>query len=252
MPIPTGVSVPSDVFALSESIPEREKQIMAAVAAGMVDHHWWPLELSRAGRTCKILVSRRALALSQGGQRLVVSLSYNAQQGVASMLGARMLTSRISDEIWKQASTRLTPITRPWSQDGTMAKTSRMREQSAAVDAAVAGASGLVANEGKDWVITKRFWSEPAKRHNSANFGWYGAGSSKSPGGLQVIQSIGLAHDRQHVDYSQLCRFVRTEVLVDGAATSYRDVLTDPELAPLLSDEGPLPDDAHPDLAGVA
>jgi len=67
-----------------------------------------------------------------------------------------------------------------------------------------------------------------------------------------VFQPIGLAHDRHHVDYSQLCTFMGRMILVDGALRDAADVVQDPELAPLISDEGPMPGLVHPDLLGVS
>lgn len=255
------------LFGLANDIQQREQQILEHVAQGHVDHEWAPLEYQANGRTIRMLVSRRALALrAPTGERLIISTTYPTAQKIADALGGAMLTSRISDEVWKHAPTRIAPLARPWSQDGTMAHTDRMVEQSAGLDRRVAqagDAGGLVANEGKDWVITRRNWLPPqgtgvdkpegakGSRHNGANFGWYLAGSpSHSPGGESVIQSIGLAHDRGHVDYSQLLRFVkRDSVTVDGVPIEYAAALADPTLSPLIQDEGgTMPSDRHPDL----
>lgn len=235
---------------------------MSHVAEGHVDHEWWPIEWTRFGHVVRALVSRRALALEKGGDRLVVSTTFPTAQVIGDMIGGAMLTTRMADEIWRQADKRLAPITRPWSQDGTMSRTDRMLQQSAAIDQAVGGAQGLVANEGKDWVVSRRNWLPPlgtgqdkpvnqsGSPHHGANFGWYGVGSSKSPGGETVIQSVGLAHSMGHVDYSQLLRYVkRGSVTIDGLPVDLDAALADASTSSLLQDEGgTLPSSRHPDL----
>lgn len=246
---------------LATSVAERESQILSAVSSGRADIQWTTVTSSAGGRVAKFVVTRRAVAVDVGG-RVIPSMSFAGATRLADAAGARLLTSRLADLIWQQASTRLQPLTRTWNTDApvTGTSTSRMLQQSAAIDAAVGGASGLVANEGKDWVVTRRFWpgagnsgseaphGTPGSRHNGANFGWYGIGNSRSPGGELVVQSIGLAHERGFVDYSQLVRLVQTTVIVDGLPTSIDQIASDPSLSALLSDEGPLPSMRHPDL----
>lgn len=244
-------------------LAQREAQIMGYVAGGQFEHHWHPITWTKNGRVVRALVSREPLALRQGANRLYVSTTFDTAQAIGDMIGGAMLTTRISDEIHRQAPVKIPPMTRNWYADGTMGKTGRMIEQSAALVSAVAsGGSDLKSNMGKDWVLTRRNWPPPAgtgvespqgasgSRHNGANFGWYMAGASKSPGGEGVIQSIGLMHDRAHADYSQLLRYVkRDSITVDGAPVSYAAALADPALSALLQDEGgTIPSDRHPDL----
>lgn len=264
-PQPDFLGAAADVLNLPDGLDAREAHILAAVASGQIEHDWYPIEWTQDGHKVSLMVSRRALALADGGERLIVSTTFNTAQKVADTLGAALLTTRVADEIQKQATTKLDPITRPWSQDGTMGKTFRILEQSAKIDQKVGSAGGLVSNEGKDWIITRRNWTTQqggtnpvetpegtkSSRHNGANFGWYyGPAASKSPGGMPVIQSVGLAHNRQHADYSQLLRFVNPESLfIDGMRRNWAAALADPAVSHLLQDEGgTLPGARHPDL----
>jgi hypothetical protein len=88
---------------------------------------------------------------------------------------------------------------------------------------------------GKDWVLTNRLLEQPGKRM-AANYGWFDA---HAPNGV-LWQPVGLAHNDEHVDYSQLLRLVRRDVEVNGRPMAIDEVLKDPELAWLLSKEGPL------------
>ncbi len=245
---PAVVAVPTtgNPFGLADGIAAREGQILAMVQAGNIDHDWTTLSYQKDGHTVSLDVSRRALALDDGSSRLTVNATYPTAQRVADAIGGAMLTSRISDEIWKNAPTKIQAPTRSWNTDSppTGSTTRRMYDQSAALDASAAGsAGGMVANEGKDWVISRRFWTDPdpAKRHHSANYGFY-------PG---PIQKIGLAHNMGHTDYSQLLRFVRRGSLeIDGAPVAWDAALADPGLSGLLQDEGgTIPSSRHPDLS---
>lgn len=274
VPAPAPAPSSGNPFGLAQTVPEREAQILAYVADGAIDHMFVPLTWSKNGHTITAFVSRRALALSDGTNRLVVNMSFRNAQKVADQLGAHMLTSRVADEIWNQAPTKIGILSKNWNlvnpvngqtlpeADGSGGKTNRMYDQSNQINAkvAAAGDTGLVANEGKDWVITRRFWNPPegtgvengegnsGSRHNGANFGWY-PGGSKTPGGLPVIQSVGLAHEKAFTDYSQLLRFMLPTVTVDGTPMTSAEVLADPALSYLLNDEGGIvPGTRHPDL----
>lgn len=260
-PKPPGPPSGSNPFGLAEGVGDREGQILAHVAQGRYEHQWWPLTWTKNGHQVSVMVSRMPLMLSDGSSRLVVNATYPTAQKLADLLGGALLTTRVSDEIQKQADKKITPATKPWQGAGTDnsgSKTSRMYDQSADLLARTDGGSGgLLSNLGKDWVVTRRFWVPPAGTgsaalvHHSANFGWYAPGTgSVSPGQVSVIQSVGLTHDMGHTDYSQLIRLLDpTSLTIDGQARDWGAALADPALSALLQDEGgTIPSPRHPDL----
>lgn len=241
---------------LSDDLGASEAQILAEVAAGNVLHTFRPIQWTDKGHTVKVWVSRRPLALkgtwSAGGKstaRLIPSVTFTAHQKIADMFNAYMLTRKVSDKAYEQADLKLAPTNTNWSQDGSMAKSHRMVEQSNLIEAKVAGHGGLTANEGKDWVLTRRYWTGDStpegtkgSKHNGANYGYY-----LGPG--KVIQNIGMAHGKNHRDYSQLVRLMQPTVEIDGVPHGIAEVLADPDLVGLLSDEqGTFPQARHPDL----
>lgn len=253
-------------FGLSDTIPQRESQILAHIADGNVEHQWWPLDYTtKDGHQVHLLVSRRALALNNGSDKLIVNATMKTEQKIADMIGGHMLTTRISDEIWKAAQKKLGIINHnDWVSDGTMASTKHMYDQSNILEQKVGGSGGLVANEGKDWILTRHFWQppeglgptidpatkKPRSIHNSANYGWYG-GTSKTPANeALVIQGVGMAHDMSHSDYSQLQRFVQSGSLtIDGVPWDWGAALADPTVSKYIQDEGgTIPSPRHPDL----
>ena len=69
--------------------------------------------------------------------------------------------------------------------------------------------------------------------------------------GVILWQSRGFRHNRFHVDYSQwVPRFVHPRMLVDGHNVSTVEVMMSPELAGLVSYQGPLRGVRYPLPAG--
>jgi hypothetical protein len=89
----------------------------------------------------------------------------------------------------------------------------------------------LTAGHKKDLVLTRRLWDLPGR---VAIYGWHrGAGTP--------IQPLSTVHGERYADYSHGVRLVSETLFVDGQPRSLSQVLAEPALAALLSDEGPLP-----------
>jgi hypothetical protein len=209
----------------------REGAILDAVTAGQARLVWTTIEARHLGHIATIRVSEDALAIGDADDWVRVTVNHTTAQQIADHFNALLPTTRISDLIFGHAAVRLTPCLQ--HADADMALTSRMLQHHEAVELKRAGRPGLVSTVGKDWVVTNRLVGRPDR---SANYGWH---DSAAPNGL-VWQPLGLAHDRWHVDYSQVVRLVDRNIEVDGVARDLVDVLRDPELAPLVSSEGPI------------
>jgi hypothetical protein len=86
----------------------------------------------------------------------------------------------------------------------------------------------LVAGHKKDVVIANKVFAAAGK---VAIYGWH------KPDG-RPIQPLYTGHTAAWVDYSHGIRLVRRRMVVDGKETTIDEVLADPALAPLVSDEG--------------
>ena len=86
----------------------------------------------------------------------------------------------------------------------------------------------LVAGHKKDVVIANKVFKMPGK---VAIYGWH------KPDG-KPIQPLYTGHAASWVDYSHGIRLVSRRMMVDGVAKTIEEVLADPRLAPLLSNEG--------------
>jgi hypothetical protein len=204
---------------------EREELIVRAVARGAYDPPEWTTVTSNfKGRRAEIQVSTDALTIL--GVRIDVTA--DGAQRIADLLGTVLPTPRILQLVWEQATVRIDPCTS--APDAKMASTARMIQHSECVDQRIAGRKGLVANEGKHWVLSNRI---AGKENLAANYGWFVKGR-------RPIQTVGTRHDTAHTDYSQIVRLVKPKVQVDGRELDIRHVGRSPELWGLVSDEGPL------------
>lgn len=225
---------------------------------------WTPVRLQSDGREVTVYVTADALRVGPEGDSVRIATTARVAQQIADLLGAHLPTPIVLDAVAALADVRLTPSTQDSWRDGSMARVSRMLEHDRDVSARVAGRRGLVDNPGKSWVLSRKVLSSSGM---AANYGWH-VRTGGYPGatyGTRVLQPFGHAHNWDHVDYSQTVRLMRADCLVDGASRRIVDVLRHPELAGLLSHEGPLggarypiggpvpseTSDTHPSLAAA-
>lgn len=243
----------------------REKAILDAVRAGMANFQWTQLVLGPVDGTYLTLpVFSRVLRIGATNP-VRVDVNYQTAQQIADLLGGALMTPYVVDEIHRQAGLAIDPQLTNWSADGTMAYTDAMGDYSATLDKLVPQdvtslPDSLVSNEGKDWVITKRFWADnigqkqyvpgDSKSLWAANYGWLSDKADKTNQvGKKLYQPVGLAHNFGHTDYSQALRLTGLYGVLSGKRNGLVHIgslLRDPTLSKLLSYEGTLPSWKHP------
>jgi len=217
---------------------EREALILQAVRNGHALPPRWAKIHSYAGTSEAVIeVAEDALAIGEPDDWVRVTVNHTTAQEIADHLGCALPTTRIANLAYAQAAVRLSPCFQ--KPDAQMAFTSRMVQHHRKIEEKRAGRPGLVSNVGKDWVLTNRLAGNP---NHAANYGWFDTGAPNK----KLWQTLGLAHDRWHVDYSQTVRLVNRTLTVDGTVVQLDDVLRSGELAALVSDEGPLRIVRHP------
>lgn len=232
----------------------REALLLQYVQDGSVTWDWIQVQAVNAQHKLTFYVQRDGMKLE--GVRL--DMSATLAQQIADEAGAVLPTPRINDLVWQQAAVKVAPITRPIT-----ASVAAMIAQSAAIDAKVGEAYGLVADIGKDWVLVNGLltptngcgpgWPALAVGQVAANYGWHvNSGEAAVTPGLHVIQSVGRCHDRAHSDYSQNQRLVMLQCDLDGQSMDIRDVMTspDPAVNSLVSHEGQLKTVRQPGVTG--
>jgi len=172
------------------------------------------------------------LSIGSDDDNLLIPMSLDAALSVGALFGFALPTPRIVDLIYRQASVHLAP--QPLPPGDRMRSTAYYLEHDAMVrqqrEAFGARPGELTAGHMKDVVISTRLRSQPG---HVAIYGWHR--SVDSP-----IQPLSTVHGARYADYSHGVRLVSQRVYVNGEARSLFDVLADPRLSRLLSDEGPL------------
>lgn len=200
------------------------------IESGEFDHEWFPLP---ATDDLTIYVSKDALKVD--GIRINVS-AYQQQQ-IADRIGAMLLTTWVSDLIWRKGD-QITPSPRSIS-----ASYEAMVAHSKEVDrklSAVRNPVGLATNTGKHWVLDNlqeslnfKYQKYAPRLYWAINYGWYlSSGGDPSPNDpkLRLIQTRGTFHDFNHWDYSQTATFMHQVARYKGQ---------DVPLETLLREEGP-------------
>jgi hypothetical protein len=231
----------SEVVAALPEAPgkARETAILEAVRARHFVLGWSPIEVRDDRHVLRFWVSSDVLRLGDRCDSVRVAVTCRTHRLIAEELGCLLPTPRISDLVWLHADVRLGVYTqRPGP---AMARKTAFLRHHEQLEAELAGRTGLV-TAGKDWVLCRRLATAPGR---AANYGWHlprGGHPAVTPG-VRVVQPLGLAHDLDHVDYSQFCRLVQRRCEFDGGDAELGDILSDPEIARLVNHEGPLPRD---------
>lgn len=216
---------------------EREAALLQRVMGGEIAPiEWMAVTSQHGGHTATVWVSRDALRVNDGDESIRINVTARTAQRIADVLGALLPTPRICDLVWEQAEVRIAPSFQVPGPE--MAGTSRMLKHHQAVEEKVDGRAGLIENVGKHWVITRRL--EEVAEH-AANYGWYDLAAPSTRGAHRMWQPVGMAHNLEHVDYSQVLRLVCRECEVDGEPRDLTEILQDRVFSGLVSDEGPLP-----------
>ena len=217
-------------------VPEREQALTAELLAGNVPpflRRFVPVRVTRAGKsgkehTVEFRVMPDYLSAGSDADWTRLPLTPMTAQRLADLWDCSLPTARMVDDIYRQATVKLEP--RPLTEAREATATFQQHHRIIEVQRAGKTLGALVAGIKKDVVLTNRLREKPAK---VAIYGWHQLNGSP-------IQPLTIVHKESYVDYSHGIRLVKRDVVVDGKAMDLRDVLRDPELAPVVNDEGPL------------
>jgi hypothetical protein len=221
---------------LSASVPAREAAMLAEILRGNVPPSLTRLAgvpVSAGKHTGTVFVAPDYLGIGSDQDFVRTPLNALSAQAIADHLGCVLPTTKLVDAIWRAAPRKLAPL--PWGPpyDATMLSTARFVAHSDRITAQRAGTplDELVAGDKKDVVLTETIAAHPG---HVAIYGW------QLPNG-QPIQPLATIHAITYADYSHGVRLVLGRMLVDGAEIALADVLADPNLCALVTDEGPGP-----------
>lgn len=170
------------------------------------------------------------LAVGSDADAVRIPLDRPSAHRVARALDAWLPTPALVDRLYRGAAVKLEPEPLPPTER--MTGPGYLLWHRRQVDEPLRDT--LVAGHKKDVVLTEELVGRP---HRLAIYGWHQAE------GL-VIQPLSLFHGARYADYSHGIRLIARLVEVDGVTRDAFEVLADPVLWALLSDEGPFPEAA--------
>ncbi|MDB5095944.1 MAG: hypothetical protein JWM80_365 [Cyanobacteria bacterium RYN_339] len=159
-------------------------------------------------------------------------------QRLAERFGCTLPTRKMVDDVYHQATVKLTPSPLPAGPQ--MMSNDYYRRHQEAVERQRQGLQAplgeLTAGDKKDLIISNAIGQHPGK---VIIYGWH------QPNG-KPIQPLSWIHEASYADYSHGARLVSGTMTVDGREVPVADVLADPQLSRLLSDEGAIKHPGYP------
>jgi hypothetical protein len=218
----------------SESLQAREDRVIEEVLQGNVPdflRRLAPVELEAGGHRAVVWVAPDYLAVGSDDDFLRMPLRPSSAQRIADACQCLLPTTRIVDAIFTQATVRHVPLPLPTDEEmatvPAFASHQRMVERGRVETAQPLGE--LAAGHKKDVVLAPDLAGLAGR---VVIYGWH------QPDGVP-LQSVSTAHLADYVDYSHGIRLVSIHATVDGTDRRLDDLLADPELSRLVSDDGP-------------
>ena len=177
------------------------------------------------------------LAIGSDRDFVRVPMNPHTAQAFCDAFGFVLPTTKMVDDIWQQATSKIIPQPLTQSRDDPLTFLAHSRM----IDDQITGQylGELRAGHKKDLVITSSLNESPKR---VAIYGWH------FPSG-EPIQPLTTVHVDWYVDYSHGIRPVQGTIKVDGADMPYQAVLGDPKLHVLLSNEGVMSNSSYPSEA---
>lgn len=227
---------------------QREDAILSEVLSGNVPdfaRKMKEVNVSAVGKDGKvhtgtIKVIPDYLAIGSNSDFIRIPMDPLTAQKIADRTGTVLPTRKIVNDVYKNAEVKLKPQPIPPSaqmmSNEYYQRHNNMVEQQRISVGAQPGQ--LIAGNKKDVVISNALDYNPGK---VAIYGWH------QPNG-KAIQPLSTIHENTYADYSHGVRLVSGKMTVDGVERNVADVMRDPNLASLVSDEGVI---KNPRIKGV-
>ena len=186
---------------------------------------------------CVLKVLPDYLAVGSDSDFVRIPMTSDTAQRIADLSDTLLPSVKMVDAIYMNARVKLEP--QPLPEGPQMGSNEYYLDHNLMIEHQRLGLGAklgsLIAGHKKDLVITNRLNGNP---DHLAIYGWHRMEDGKPV----PIQPLTTAHLKDYVDYSHGVRLVSKKALVDGKVTSIVNILRDPELSGILSDEGPIKD----------
>lgn len=220
--------------------PARDAAVAEEVKSGNVPdflRRLTPVKLSGkapSGEDLNIIicVTPDYLAVGRDSDYVRVPMGLPTAAELAESFDFILPTTAMVDAIYQQADVHLAPS--PMTPGSQMESTDYFWRHNQTVEAQRAKAgqarAGLIAGQKKDIVLTTRLRSKVGR---VAIYGWHRLSG-------KPIQPLSTVHGESYADYSHGVRLVSQTAFVNGVKRPLMQLLQDPQIAGILSREGPI------------
>ncbi|MBI2378386.1 MAG: CHAP domain-containing protein [Deltaproteobacteria bacterium] len=166
------------------------------------------------------------LAVGSNDDFVRVPMTPKTAQAIADRFDCILPTRKLVNDIHREASVKLVP--EPMTKDREKVATFEEHDRRIARQLGSREPGELVSGHKKDLVVSAQLSRHPDR---VAIYGWH-----RTDG--KPIQPLSTIHDASYVDYSHGVRLISGTMILDGREVRVADVLADPKLSGILSDEG--------------
>jgi len=214
---------------------ERDEFIFDQVVAGNIPKFMRVVQAVKVSDRVIIYVLPDYLCVGSDDDYVLVPLNPMTAQRICDRFKATLPTRKMVDAIWRGATLKLEPM--PWGPpyDASMMSTDRFNRHSKRILDQFKKEGGrlgtLVGGHKKDVVLSLAV--QAPQKLKVAIYGWHKKNGNPIQGpGIQAV-----AHEITYRDYSPGIRLIFLLCKVDGKDMAVTDILKDPSLVSLLSDE---------------
>ena len=193
------------------------------------------IELNGLSYSLSFYVTPDYMALGSNDDYFIMPMTPIIAQDIANSLGLSLITKKMVDHIWQHSELKLAPTPIPPNPE--MITIPVFADHNEIISAQrldvldLFPLGSLVAGHKKDVVISNQILENQNK---VVIYGWH-----QSNG--QAIQPLYSGHVNWYADYSHGIRFALDKCILNGEVKKLSDILKDPDLYHLLSDEdGPM------------
>ena len=231
------------------SLQDRENAIYTQVVTGNIPDFMRALSpvtinatINGTLHTATYYVTPEYMAIGADDDYFLMPMTPTLAQRIANKLQCNLPTKKMVDDIYVAAAVKLRPQPIPPSDAMVTVPVFKQHNDSVwqlrkeQIDVHPLGA--LVGGHKKDVVVTNKI-NNPTPTGKVAIYGWHQLNG-------MPIQPLYTGHADTWADYSHGIRLVQLAMKVDGTDKTVTEVLNDPNLAGLLSDEGLIPIARYP------
>jgi type IX secretion system substrate protein len=175
------------------------------------------------------------MAIGSDQDYLYIPMTPSTAQYLAGILDCTLPTKTMVDKIYNNAEIKLSPQPIPPSDKMTTVPVFKQHTDSIKLQISHLGfsrsADNLIAGHKKDIIISNKIYSPDRNYERVVIYGWHL--SKNNP-----IQPVYNGHSAIYADYSHGVHLISNTAFLNGDSAQIKDILKDPDLSILLSNEG--------------